>query len=161
MRRRHAPPSMLLAKLAAQRRPMFSIKPKCQLNCMKPGAMPICGARPVSQWAELADMTSIWEMAKALKQGGTRGAEANKSLIEHQGKGVAEALIKQAEAGDIAVRESMLKILADRGEVEALPLFRTAVNDPDAKIRRAALKTLATLGTQEDLSRLLEMLASA
>lgn len=108
----------------------------------------------------LGSAASIPVLTAVLKQGGATASDANRSLVELQGKGVVEAMMKQADAGDVALRETMLKILADRGQAEALPLFRKALNDPDAKIRQAALKTIAATGTREDMVRLVEVLVA-
>jgi len=112
----------------------------------------------IKSLARLGNAASVPILAAALKDGGAISTDAAKALTELQGDGVADALIKQAGTGDAAVRAGVLKILAERGQVEALPVFRKALTDDDSKIRRAALKTIAALGTQEDVSRLVEML---
>src|SRR5207249_4931358 len=61
----------------------------------------------------LGSAASIPVLAATLKEGGTAGADASKSLAELQAEGVTDALIKQAEAGDTAVREAVLKVLAE------------------------------------------------
>ena len=106
--------------------------------------------------ARLGDASSVPVLAAALKQKET-SASANQTLIDLKGAGVVEALLKQAEAGDAAIRPSLLTVLAERRQSEALPLVRKAVNDDDAKVRRAALKTLGALGTQQDLAMLAEL----
>jgi HEAT repeat protein len=98
-------------------------------------------------------------LAAALKQKET-SASASQTLIDLQGAGVAEALLKQAEAGDPAIRSSLLTVLAERRQTDALPLVRKSVNDDDAKVRRAALKSLAALGTQPDLAMLAELVVT-
>jgi HEAT repeat protein len=108
--------------------------------------------------ARLGDASSVRLLAAALKEGGPVRSEAVRTLVGLQAPGVTEALIAQAQTGDGAVRESLLTVLADRRQVEALPVFRKALTDDDARIRRAALKTLAAMGTQADLARLVEVL---
>jgi len=112
----------------------------------------------IKSLARLGSADSIPLLTAALKEGGTIASDANKSLVELQGDGVVPALIKQSETGDVAVRAATFKVLADRGEAEALPVFRRAIKDPYEKIRRAGFKTLAALGTQEDMTMLVAML---
>ena len=109
--------------------------------------------------ARLGDASSVPVLAAALKQKET-SASASQTLIDLQGAGVAEALLKQAEAGDPAIRSSLLTVLAERRQTDALPLVRKSVNDDDAKVRRAALKSLAALGTQQDLAMLAELVVT-
>jgi hypothetical protein len=84
-------------------------------------------------------------------------AAANLALIDLQGNGVAEALIGQADSGEAPLRAALLRVLAERHQAEALPLMRKALNDNDAQVRRAALKSIEALGTQQDLAALVEM----
>jgi len=111
--------------------------------------------------ARLGNAESIPILSTALKEGGTVTAEASKSLTELQGNGVVGALIKQSEAGDPVVREAVLKVLAERGQVEALTVFRKAINEQDPQIRHAAIKTLGTLGKREDIAPLVQMLVTS
>ncbi len=105
----------------------------------------------------LGDASSVPVLAAALKQKEAAAAAAGQTLIELQGAGVAEALVGQAQTGDAVIRPALLGVLAERRQVEALPVFRKALNNGDAGMRRAALKSLAVLGTQEDLATLAEM----
>lgn len=106
--------------------------------------------------ARLGDASSVPVLAAALKQNETAAA-ASQAMIELHGTGVAEALIRQAETGEAAMRAALLSVLAERRESEALPVIRKALNDAEAQVRRAALKSVAVLGTQEDLASLAEM----
>jgi hypothetical protein len=110
--------------------------------------------------ARLGNAGSIPVLAAILKEGGPTGSEANKALLEVQGVGVTAALIRQSSEGDLAVREAFFKVLAERGEVEAVPLFRKAILDPDVRIRQAALKPFGLMGTKEDLDNLLAILVA-
>ena len=104
----------------------------------------------------LGDASSIPVLMGTLKT----EPEALKALVDLQGAGVTEALIQQAQAGDVAVRETTFNVLAQRKQVEALPAFRKAMSDGEPKIRRAAWKTMAAMGAQEDLPPLLEKLVA-
>jgi HEAT repeat protein len=103
--------------------------------------------------ARLGDASSVPVLAAALKENHTAAA-ASQAMIELAGAGVAEALVRQAETGEAAIRPALLNVLAERRQAGALPVIRKALNDDDAQIRRAALKSVAVLGTQEDLAAL-------
>jgi HEAT repeat protein len=105
----------------------------------------------------LGDASSVPVLTAAAGEGATR-QDAIKALVDLQGAGVADALVKQFESGDATVRQNLLTVLGDRRQVEALPAVRKAVLDNDANIRRAALKTISALGTQADLAPLVEAL---
>jgi HEAT repeat protein len=106
--------------------------------------------------ARLGDASSLPVLAAALKQNET-AAPASQAMIELRGPGVAEALVRQAETGEAGIRPALLGVLAERRQGEALPVIRKALNDDDPQVRRAALKSVVVLGTQEDVARLLEM----
>jgi HEAT repeat protein len=106
--------------------------------------------------ARLGDASSVPLLAAALKQNETSAA-ASQAMIELQGAGVAEALVRQAETGEAVIRPALLGVLAERRQAEALPIIRKALTDDDAQVRRAALKAVVVLGTQEDVAALLEM----
>lgn len=80
------------------------------------------------------------------------------TLTKLEGAGVVDALVKQAESGDVAVRVAMLAILAERKQAEALPMVRKTAADSDAKVRKAAIKTLGVLAVDEDLPKLVDMI---
>jgi HEAT repeat protein len=145
---------VLLAALAARGDATGLADP---VNKLAADANPALREAAVKALARLGNASSIPALAAALKEGGTLRSLAAKTLADLQADGVTEALIQQSQGGDAVVRECMLNVLADRRQVEALPAFRKALNDDDAKIRRAALKSVAALGTQEDLARLAEM----
>ncbi len=111
--------------------------------------------------ARVGSAASVPVLAAALNEGGSTASAASKTLVELQGNGVTEALIKQSEIGDTVIREGVFKVLTERGQVEALPVFRKALLDKNPQIQRAALKTIAAVGTEEDLPKLVEMLVAA
>lgn len=103
----------------------------------------------------LGNPTSVPVLTAALKD---YRAEATRAMIELNGPGVIEALIKQCATGDPAVRESLLGVLMDRRQTEALSAFRQAAADNDGQVRRAAYRALGNLGTAEDLALLANFL---
>jgi HEAT repeat protein len=106
--------------------------------------------------ARLGKASSVPVLAGALRQEETSVA-ATQAPIERQGAGVAEVLIGQADTAETLIRPALLSVLAQRRQSEALPALRKALKDDDAKVRRAALKSLAVVGTAEDFATLAEM----
>lgn len=104
---------------------------------------------------KLGNPTSVPVLTAALKD---YRAEATRAMIELNGQGVIEALIKQCATGDAAARESLLGVLADRRQTEALPAFRQAATENDGLVRRAAYRALGNLGAAEDLTLLANLL---
>lgn len=98
----------------------------------------------------LGNASSVPVLVAALKDA-TNGPMASIALVDLRGDGVADSLIKQTGTGDDAVRASVLGVLAQRKQIEALPVARKLVNDGAANIREAAVKVLSELGTQDDL----------
>ena len=86
--------------------------------------------------------------------------DASKALGDIHGPGVVEALLKAAGEGAPETRSAVLNLLAQRGQAEALPAFRTALTDPDRQIRGAGVAGLSALGTLDDIKPLSTSLVS-
>ena len=117
---------------------------------------PAIRSAAIKALARLGNASSVPVLASTLKDGSV--PETVTTLVNLQGEGVAAALIKQFDSGEVSVRQGVLGALAARHEAEALPVVRKAVTDDDAKIRQAALKALGTLGTRDDFARLTDVL---
>ncbi len=122
---------------------------------------PAVSLAAIKALARLGGASSVPVLSAATKEPAPVGAEATRSLVELRADGVGAALVKLSEAGEPAVREAVLGVLAQRGQTDALPSVRKSSTDSDATVRRAALKTLAALGTNEDLPKLVGMLLAA
>src|SRR5207245_2390075 len=57
--------------------------------------------------ARLGNAASIPVLTSALKEGGAIGADASRALAELQGEGITAALIEQAGAGDVLIRDAI------------------------------------------------------
>lgn len=121
-----------------------------QVNQLATGEDETVRVAAINALGRLGNMSSVPVLVAALKDTAT-SANATRSLSRLRGEGVAEGLIKQVEIGDVALRANLLGVLADRKQIEALPVARKLANDNDAKMREAAVKALSALGTQEDL----------
>jgi HEAT repeat protein len=104
----------------------------------------------ISALGRLGNASSVPVLVVALKDT-ANSASAMRSLAGVGGAGVAESLVKQVETGDAALRANLLGVLADRKQVEALPIARKLADNNDQKTRDAAIRVLSALGTQEDL----------
>lgn len=142
---------VLLGALAARGDPEISSGSVSQLAASGPEEVRRAAIRALGR---IGKDSSIPALTAAVKEGEPFAKEATTSMIELQGEGVTEALIKQSSSGDAAVRQVVFNVLAQRGKPEALPALRQALNDNDPAIRRAGLKALAVVGTGEDLPRL-------
>lgn len=107
----------------------------------------------------VGDATSVEALAPLLKDDAQAEA-ARQALVQMPGKAVAEAIVRQADSKDAAVRAGVLGVLNERKESAALPAARKAATDADAKVREAALGLLSRLGTREDIQPLCESLLS-
>jgi HEAT repeat protein len=111
----------------------------------------------INALARLGDASSIPVLAGALKDSAL-ASKITPALVELQGRGVVEALLKQAESGEPTVRQAMLGVLAERLQAEALPVVRKSLKEDNAGIREASLKTLSVLGVAQDFNELAGMI---
>lgn len=86
------------------------------------------------------------------------GKAAKQSLTDMQGAGTADQLIKAAGNGDAKLRAGVIAILADRREVKVLPALYALLDDKEVKVRRAATKSIGTLGGEADVAKLVDLL---
>ena len=107
----------------------------------------------LSALGQIGDGSSVPVLVSALKDN-ANNAIAMRSLADLRGEGVAQSLINQVQDGDASLRASLLGVLADRKQIEALPVARKIINNDDAKMRESAVKVLSALGMQEDLQGL-------
>ena len=112
----------------------------------------------ISALARLGNADSVPLLAATFKEGGRAAADATRVLTDLLAPGVSEALVKEAQVPDAAIREGVLNVLAQRRQADALPVAREAISDNAASVRRAALKALGVLGTQEDVDKLVAAL---
>lgn len=125
-----------------------------QINALAADENQTVRVSAIKALGRLGTASSIPVLVATVLKDSTNSVLAGKALAELRGPGVVEGLVAQAKEGDPATRAAMLGILGERKQLEALPVARTSVNDGDTKIRQAALRVLAELGTQEDLERL-------
>lgn len=81
---------------------------------------------------------------------------ARLSLSRLNGPGVADTVITGAEKGEPALRLVFLEQLAWRNMTGALPLLLKTRNDPDARVRAAALDALGTIAPPQEQRAILD-----
>jgi len=108
--------------------------------------------------ARLGDASSVKVLAAATKEADPVGPAAAQTLARMQGPGVADAMVAAAGEGQPQARIALINILAERRQVEAIPLARKAARDSDAKVRQAGLKLLGAIGAQQDMPALVDLL---
>lgn len=114
----------------------------------------------IESLAKLGDASSVKAMAPLVVGTGPQRNAAMRSLIAIQAPDAIDAILQLADTCDPSVRVGMFGVLADRQVAKALPVVRKAVADADAKVRRAALKAIGSLGVCEDVPRLVQALVA-
>ncbi len=117
-------------------------------------------AAAISALSRLGSASSVPVLVAALKDA-ANGANAMRALTGLRGEGVADSLIKQVESGEASQRANVLGMLADRKQVEALPVARKLATADDTKMRDAAVKVISALGTQDDLQSFSDAILTA
>ena len=107
-------------------------------------------AAAISALGRLGNVSSVPVLVAALKDP-ANGANASRALNGLRGEGVAAGLIKLVESGDAAIRSTVLGLMAERKQIEALPVARKLASDGDEQLRNAAVKVISALGSQDDL----------
>jgi len=86
---------------------------------------------------------------------------AKATLTRMEGKAVDKALVTRLPQSSGKTRQVIIELAALRRIHEAVPAIVPSVADSDAGIRRAALSTLSTLGTEQHVGDLVGLLAKA
>lgn len=85
---------------------------------------------------------------------------AKATLTRMEGKPVDAALLARLPQSSGKTRQVIIELAALRRIEAAVPAIVSSVEDPDPGIRRAALSTLSTLGTEKQASDLVRLLSS-
>jgi len=86
---------------------------------------------------------------------------ASDSLDRVRGQGIDAALLKALDGAAPNVRGELLRTLAARRCLEAVPVFLKAAEDADATVRTEAIKALGILGDEKTLPALVGFLVKA
>ncbi|MEA3226811.1 MAG: HEAT repeat domain-containing protein, partial [Planctomycetota bacterium] len=85
-------------------------------------------------------------------------AAAINSLALLTGDGVDNAITKNMQKSQPAVRPQLIQVLSDRNATSAVDALLAETVNPESKVRRAAFKALARLAGEKDIPSLLELL---
>ncbi len=88
-------------------------------------------------------------------------APAKATLTRMEGKPVDAALLARLPQASGKTRQVIIELAALRRIDGAMPAVVSSVNDPDPGIRRAALSTLSTLGSEQQVGELVRLLSKA
>jgi HEAT repeat protein len=88
-------------------------------------------------------------------------APAKATLTRMEGKPVDAALLARLPQSSGKMRQVIIELAALRRIDGAMPAVVSSVNDPDPGIRRAALSTLSTLGSEQQVGELVRQLSKA
>ncbi|MCX7049029.1 MAG: HEAT repeat domain-containing protein [Candidatus Sumerlaeota bacterium] len=110
----------------------------------------------------LGDASSVDAVAEALAAGGDAAKAAQETLERLKGDGVEAAMAKRVEAaGAPEIRTGLMVALGNRGAKGVSASLIKAAGDSDAKVRDEALKTLATLASENDIEPLIGLVKKA
>ncbi|MCX7006323.1 MAG: HEAT repeat domain-containing protein [Kiritimatiellaeota bacterium] len=131
------------------------------LNGCLNDATPAVQLAAVEAAVQLGNAQNIATLVTKLADDGDLGKAAKQALTDLQRDGVAAELIKAAGAGDPKLRVTVLAVLADRRDPSVLPALYTLTEDKEVKVRRAATKSIGTLGGEADVAKLVGLLLAS
>ncbi len=105
---------------------------------------------------QMGDENDVSLLLECLRREGLTEVARN-SLVYLQGEGVDANLLSAARRADASARLDMLSILTQRGNRTAIPVLVGWTRDPDAALRREAIKSLGQLASANDLHALAEL----
>lgn len=109
----------------------------------------------------LGDASHVKLLAEAAASGGKAGETAAETLSRLLADGVDEAIIRSIGEVEPKVRAVLVHAIADRRSPGAVqPLLKLA-KDPEAAVRREALRALGLMAGSDQLQELLQLLAGA
>jgi HEAT repeat protein len=125
-------------------------------------AVRIESVRALRETATAAKVPKMLPLLKSSAGGDRREWERTVSAAIRRSAGapVSELLSAYSHA-DVAMRGSLLNVLAEVGNPAALPLIRSAVADADPELQRSAVNALAGWPTPEPMSDLLALAGTA
>lgn len=113
----------------------------------------------VAALKQLGDASSVAVLADLMGARKEMAGEIVATLKGLYAQGVAEELMKKAQAGPVEVRAAVIEVLGDRRDAAALPMIVGFAAAPDKAIRIAAIKALGSLATEKEITAMLKVLA--
>jgi HEAT repeat protein len=109
---------------------------------------------------KLGDASFVKYLVKAASEGASieeKNAAIN-SLKLLRGRGIDNAIVQNMRNSEASVKQQLIKVLAEREAVDAVPALLVEAGNPDRKVRQAAFKALAKLANEQDLLSLIKLL---
>jgi HEAT repeat protein len=128
------------------------------LNSFITDISPAVQLAAVEAAVQLGNAQNVTTLVAKLADDGDLGKAAKQTLTDLQRDGVAAELVKAAGAGDPKLRVMALAILADRRDPSVLSALYALTEDKEVKVRRAATKSIGTLGGAGDVAKLVDLL---
>ena len=111
--------------------------------------------------AILADGPTALAFVKAAATGDPRADALRECVKRMSGKGVSAALIGALDTANTAFMTELIRMLTARRAAEATVPLLTLAGGPDTAVRLEALKALESLGREDALPQLLDLLTGA
>lgn len=116
----------------------------------------------LTQLDRFSDLSAVPVLLSAASEADAEVATpAKATLTRMEGKAVDAALIKSFPQATGKTRQVIIELAALRRMHEAVPELLASAQDSNPGIRRAALGTLSTLGTEKQVAGLVKLLGSA
>jgi len=103
-----------------------------------------------------SDVLFLAEVAAAHK--GAESIAAYQSLVDLTGQDINPTMLKLLDQADAPVRVVLIETLALRSADEALDIIAGYINDPDKRIRTAAIKAIGGVGNENHISALVVLM---
>lgn len=117
-------------------------------------------AAALAMIGRLGGADDVGTLVASLAAGGAAQDAARRGLVEIRGPGVAEA-IRAAAAGPAAARPTVIDVLAERRDREAVPLLVTAAVADEPAVRGAAMRALGVFGGAAEVPTMVASLVKA
>jgi HEAT repeat protein len=112
---------------------------------------------------KLGNASCVGLLVQAAQRGSSNEQKtaALNSLVDLQGAGVDNEIVKAVQVSPPEVRPQLIQVLFDRDAVGAVPALLGETSNPDPTVRKAAFKALGRLAGEKDLPSLVELLVKS
>lgn len=123
---------------------------------------PAVRAAALSALGALGDAGSVGLLVNVAATAERQEADAARASLDRlRGENVDAAMVEALKGADVAGRKELIRSLAARSAVAAVPVLLEQAKDADEGVRVEALKGLGVLGTEKDLPGLISLLVAA
>ncbi len=124
----------------------------------KSGAKPVrlAAIRALGQIGDASSATALMDLQGDADRELAQASQESLAVLE--GKQIDDAVMAMLAGGDTARRLNALDLIGQRRIKAAVPALLKAAGDPDAEVRRAAIRRLGELGSAAELPAMVELL---